>query len=71
MTGADHPFFAIGNEELADLPQVDGETVPCPHCGELRKLTYGTTNGVENRLLGFVKCGDVSYLATLGGKLLK
>lgn len=65
------PFFAIGNNELADLPTADGETVPCPHCGEARPLSYGTCNGVENRLLGFVKCGDATYLATLGGKLLK
>jgi len=55
---SDLPFFAISNKELADLPEVEGEMVICPKCGERHKIEYGLKkldNGelVPSKTLGF------------------
>jgi hypothetical protein len=67
-------MFAIGNDELKNLPEA-GKTVKCKKCGKNHKIRYG--NKVEkdgtktpSKLLGFIKCGKDTYLASVNGKLL-
>ena len=73
-------MYAIGNDELELLPAAP-EAITCPHCGSEHPIEYGTsrtlkkdgsgwTDPVPSKLLGFYKCGDTSYLATLNGKLI-
>lgn len=67
------PFFSISNKELADLPEVEGETVICEVCGERHKIEYGLKkldNGelVPSKTLGFVSCGEDKYLVSMHGK---
>lgn len=64
------PFVAFGNNEISTMPPV-GETISCKRCKKKHKITYGTTDGKENRMLGFVKCGKATYLATIEGREIK
>jgi hypothetical protein len=66
------PFIAIGNDELGEPV---GETATCPHCSEAHVVKYGETvnpDGTKtpSRLLGFVKCGEDSYLVAVAGQLM-
>ena len=62
------PYLAIGNNELGEDVT---ETAECPRCHEQHPLTYGTSNGVEYRGIGFVRCGEASYLASLDGRQVR
>lgn len=61
------PYLAVGANELKE---VAGNTAPCPNCHKRHKITFGTTDGKENKMLGFVNCGKESFLVTIEGKLL-
>jgi hypothetical protein len=71
-------FLAIGNNDLGDPI---GETITCPHCGGTHEIEYGTkktlqadgtwSEAVTSKLLGFYKCGDDLYLASLNGRALE
>jgi len=65
------PFVAIGNEEIRDNPSV-GEFATCPSCAKKHKVEYGTNTetGEVSKTIGFVKCGENSYMISLAGKLL-
>ena len=64
------PFFAIGNEELAQK-KLAGTHATCPKCGKKHKIEYGTgKDGKESTTLGFVDCEGKSYLVVINGKEL-
>ena len=66
MKGEDIPYFAIGNEELAQK-KLAGTHATCPKCGKKHKIKYGSS---ESLSLGFVDCGKKSYLVVIEGKEL-
>ena len=66
------PMYAIGNEELAELPEI-GETILCPTCGQLHPVEYGEKvlpdgSKEPSLILAFYRCGKKSYLAAVNGK---
>ena len=65
------PFLAVSNEEIANNPPV-GKKATCPHCKKKHKVEYGKDGKTKeiSRLLGFVDCGEKTYLVSLAGKLL-
>ena len=63
------PFVAYGNDELA-LKKDAGKFAPCLKCNKKHEIRFGTVDGKESKLLGFISCGKNDYLATLNGKLL-
>ena len=63
------PYFAIGNDELESKAPV-GNTAHCPHCKKKHKVKYGTINGKESKLMGFVSCRKNIYLVAVNGKEL-
>ena len=63
------PFVAYGNDELVEKPDA-GDFADCPNCKKQHKIKFGTTDGKENKFLGYISCGKKSYLASLAGKLL-
>lgn len=74
MTGEEvAEMLAIGAHELqAPL----GETVECPHCGQLHRIEFGEeilSDGTckPSKLLGAYKCGDNLYLAGINGLALQ
>ena len=60
--------------ELTKIRQPHEEWVAgdlrCPRCKKQHKIKFGTIEGKESKLLGFISCGKNDYLATLNGKLL-
>jgi hypothetical protein len=63
------PSMAIGPE---DLGEEAGTHVTCKICGREHPIEFGTDDGGnEVKSMGFYKCGDASYLASIGGKLIK
>jgi hypothetical protein len=71
---SDIPNFAAISNELSKSPPA-GTHAACPHCGELKLIEYGDKvlpNGekVPSRILGYVQCGESSYLVAVEGKLL-
>jgi len=62
-------MFAIGNNELDTKPEAKGKA-KCPICKKMHKISYGTTNGIENKTCGFIKHGKRMFLATINNKLL-
>ena len=67
-------MFAIGNDELKKLPNA-GDMAKCPGCGKAHVIKYGDKiekDGTKtpSKLLGFVKCGEDSYMVSINGKLL-
>lgn len=66
----DVPFVAFGNEEFENTMAAE-DSYLCERCGKTHEIKFGTTNGVENKIMGFVDCGGDSYLATLGGRRVK
>ena len=72
------PFFAIGNDELAHKKQI-GTHVVCKHCSKNHEVEYGTSKKLlpgggwskpVKSNMGFYKCGDNRYLASIDGKEL-
>ena len=65
------PYFAVGNNELAGQPKV-GKTAKCPHCGKYHRVKYGrdAETGKPSETLGFVSCGEETYLVAIKGRLL-
>ena len=63
------PFFAIGNEELAQK-KLAGTHATCPNCGKKHKIEYGTDEDGKESILGFVDCGKKSYSVAVAGKEL-
>jgi len=70
-------MLAIGNNELGEPA---GDTIKCPFCKGEHPIEFGTSRRVledgtlsepEVGTLGFYKCGDSSYLASINGRLLK
>lgn len=65
--------MAITKSELERLPQA-GPTAPCPHCGKILPIQFADTmvdgNWVPSKMLGFVKCANNSFLASIHGRLL-
>ena len=70
-------MLAIGNNELGEPA---GDTITCPFCEGEHLIEFGTSRRVledgtlsepEVSTLGFYKCGDSSYLASINGMLLK
>jgi len=66
---SDVPFVAIGADELGEDI---GEEALCTRCGETHTVEYGTKTvegkQVPSKMLGFVKCGENSYLVSINGK---
>lgn len=65
------PFIAIGNGELDAKPKA-GKTTPCRTCKKKHKIIFGkdSKTGLVSKLLGFYKCGDKTFLASIDGKLM-
>ena len=65
------PFVAYGNNEL-DEKETAGKDAVCPNCKKKHTITFGTDaeTGKTSKMLGFVKCGEESYLVSINGKLL-
>jgi hypothetical protein len=61
------PFVAFGNDEIEKMPEAKNYIIH-KLCGKKHKIKYGTTDGKENRMLGFINCGRKAYLATINGK---
>ena len=62
-------------DELESLPSV-GKTAKCPNCGKMHKVKYGKKvlkdgTKVPSDMLGFIKCGNKFYLASIDNKLIK
>ena len=72
---SDVPFIAIGNDELGEPV---GDSVTCRTCGEQHAIEFGTSRRMlddgtwsepePSNLLGFYKCGDGLFLASLNGR---
>jgi len=72
------PYAAIGNNELGPPA---GETIECLFCKQQHPIEYGTSRRLMDNgewsepepctTLGFYKCGDKSYLASVDGRLLR
>jgi hypothetical protein len=67
------PYIAISNNDLANMQDAsDNEFGTCPNCKEQHPLKYGTVNGKESKMIGFVDCTNGStYMATFMGKIFK
>jgi len=65
-------FFAIGNYELQDQPEVhEGDMIICPHCGDSHQLEAGTNKDRnKNEIILIYRCGENMYLAAVNCKLL-
>ncbi len=65
------PYVAFGNEELKNKP-LAGDTAICPKCKKKHKIKYGTDKktGEVTTMVGFVTCGENSYMVSLEGKLI-
>jgi len=71
------PFMSISNEELSQKKDVS-TVVTCKNCGRKHKVEYGTsktlkdegtyTEPVKSNMLGFVKCGEETFLVSIAGK---
>ncbi len=67
------PFIAVGPEDFGDAVK---ETARCPHCSALLPVQYAEEvmhDGTKkpSRLLGYVSCGEKSYLVAVDGKVFK
>ena len=68
-------MIATSNNELEYLSSV-GRTAKCPNCSKMHKVKYGKKvlkdgTKVPTNMLGFIKCGNKFYLASIDNKLLK
>lgn len=67
------PFFAIGNDELAEKRPLIGDVAKCPRCKKEHKVQYGTDTktGKISKMLGFVTCkNNRSYLVAINNLVL-
>jgi hypothetical protein len=64
--------IAIGNDELGmTIPA--GARIKCPRATcrtGSHRVAWGTSKGVESRLLAFYRCGQRSFLCGVNGRLL-
>jgi len=73
------PFFAIGNNELADK-KTAGKFAKCPKCKKKKIIEFPMSktllpNGKwskhkKTKVTGLVSCCKGTYLVSMGGKLL-
>ena len=70
-------MLAIGSNELGEPA---GDTITCPFCKGEHPIEFGTSTHInadgtrsepEVGTLGFYRCGDYSYLASINGRLLR
>lgn len=63
-------MYAISNDELSMKKKV-GKTANCQNCKSRHKVEYGTdSEGKESLMLGFVSCGEATYLVAVDQKTL-
>ena len=63
-------FFAISNDELKTLPKA-GEFVICRQCHEQHRIEFAKDkDGNITETIGYYKCGDQTFLASIDGHLL-
>jgi hypothetical protein len=75
MGDLDIPWMAIGNKELANLPDI-GETTLCWMCGKQHEVEYGEEilidgTKIPSKLMAFFKCRGRLYMCGINGKELK
>ena len=66
-------MISFSNPELEALPEVkEGDKVDCEHCERSHPIEYGTDKetGRKTTIMGFYKCGENSYLASVQGELI-
>lgn len=68
-------MFAIGNEELKELPIFKGR-VFCLECEEFHEVSYSKKilpdgQEVKDGMLAGVRCNGNDYLVAFGGRFLK
>ena len=65
------PYVAFGNDELKNKSLAE-DTAICPKCKKKHKIKYGTDEktGEVTTMVGFVTCGEDSYMVSLAGKLI-
>ena len=66
-------MFAIGDGELGEPA---GDTITCLFCKKEHPIEFGTTTNANGepevcKKLGFYKCGDKAYLASVNGRLIR
>ena len=66
------PYIGFSNNTLETLPEVKkGDTVACKKCGKDHALRPAKDrDGNDSILLLSYKCGDTSYVAAIGGRLI-
>jgi hypothetical protein len=68
---ANIPFIAFGGEQLARQPRIHkGDLVTCPNCCQRHPAECALSDGEETEVLMFVRCGSVSYLCAVAGRLI-
>ncbi|MFH2029639.1 MAG: hypothetical protein ABIJ40_03305, partial [Bacteroidota bacterium] len=64
-------YIGFGNNQLKDAVDVKkDDLIECKLCCKTHPIEYGTSDGKENNLLGFYKCGEKLYLASVVNKLV-
>ncbi len=67
------PYWAVGNEELNDLPSVkDGDEILCDKCNGRHRLEActDTKTGEKFDLILSYSCGEKVYIGAVHGKLV-
>ncbi len=59
------PFVSFSNEELEDKPAIKEDYVICDKCGEKHNIEY---EGKKDLNIGFFKCKNDLFVATINGK---
>ena len=65
-------MLGIANDEIKDKPDIT-DIINCDICGGTHRIEYGEEilkDGTrkKSKFLGFYKCGDKTYLASIKGK---
>lgn len=68
---SDIPFVAVGNDELGGTVKKGDRVVNDKGLEGFVEYGKDGTTGEESSVLGFVTCGDASYLVSIAGKLFK
>ena len=68
----DIPFFSLSNDELENYIPVK-KTIKCDKCKKEHPILFGdkvNKDGTKSpsKLLGYYKCSDKTYLASIAGK---
>lgn len=61
----EEPFVVIDT-----LGEEAGAFYKCKRCGKEHEIQFGTSDGKESKMAGFVDCGGKSYLVTINGCLI-